>query len=169
MTEAIKNIMNVIDEMKNGEFKEGEYLKAMNDMKKMYEKEEMALKDEKEKKNKKEEKEQKRLFKLAIKRVDLEKECLRSDIDLYRKGKFDKHFTDLASRYSSNGTKDEIHQKMLIIKKDKQKRYEKIVVFLELTTEYFEDYYLDDEQKKEFNRTFKGRAEIDMIGRDAYD
>ena len=168
MSEAIKNIMSVIDEMKNGgECKEGEYLRAMNDMKKMYEKEEMALEDEKEKKNKKEEKEQKRLFKLAIKRVDYEKNCLRSDIDLYRKGEFDKYFTDMTDKYLRirDRTEDETQKLMLDIKKDKQKRYEKLVVFLELTTEYFKDYCLDDEQEKEFNRTFKGRAEMDMLGR----
>ena len=168
MSEAIKNIMSVIDEMKNGgECKEGEYLRAMNDMKKMYEKEEMALEDEKEKKNKKEEKEQKRLFKLAIKRVDYEKNCLRSDIDLYRKGEFDKYFTDMTDKYLRirDRTEDETQKLMLDIKKDKQKRYEKLVVFLELTTEYFKDYCLDDGQEKEFNRTFNGRAEIDMLGR----
>lgn len=160
MSEAIKNIMSVIDGMKNGgECKEGEYLKAMNDMKKMYEKEEME-------KNKKEEIEQKRLFKLAIKRVDYEKKCLRSDIDLYRRRVFDKHFTDLIDRTLRNGkTEDEKRKTLLYIKKDKQKRYEKLVVFLELTTEYFKDYCLDDEQEKEFNRTFKGRAEMDMLGR----
>ena len=54
MSEAIKNIMSVIDEMKNGgECKEGEYLKAMNDMKKMYEKEEREMEKNREEYRKK--------------------------------------------------------------------------------------------------------------------
>jgi len=171
MTEAIKNIMSVIDEMKNGgECKEGEYLKAMNDMKKMYEKEEIEMEKEKQKKKKKEAREQTRLFKLAIKRVDIQKKCMRSDIDLYRKGQFDKYFQDMTDKYMSerNRTKDETRKLLLSIKKIKQERYERIVVFLELTTEYFEDYCLNDDQQKAFDKTFNKRAELDMLGRDAF-
>ena len=93
---------------------------------------------------------------------------MRSDIDLYRKGEFDKHYTDMIDKYLRirNGrTEDETQKLILDIKKDKQKSYEKLVVFLELTTEYFKDYCLDDEQQKAFDKTFKGRAEIDMLGR----